>query len=145
MCRDRKLWGRPKNDGIHRDTVRLKEYIDNSRAHTYPVAQKEPNDLGIYDMSGNVTEWTADRYAPYTAERKKDPQSMTESKKDPQSTAERKKDPQGTAESNEYVYRGGGWYFGPWAARVSQRSSAPSKAHFSNVGFRLAMPKHYKM
>lgn len=134
MCRDSRLRGRPKNDGIHRDTVRLKEYIDNSRAHTYPMAQKEPNELGIYDMSGNVTEWTANRYAPYTAERQKDPQG----------TAERKKDPQGTAESNEYVYRGG-WYFGPWAARVSQRSSAPSKAHFSNVGFRLAMPKHYKM
>lgn len=35
---------------------------------TKPVATKMPNELGIYDMSGNVEEWVSDRFQPYTAE-----------------------------------------------------------------------------
>lgn len=108
-----------------RDTIRLKEYIDASRAHTYPVAQKAPNELGLYDMSGNVAEWTADYYAPYSKSKQKNPC--------------------GPEVGSEHVYRGGDWYFGPWGARVTRRASAPSSAHFSNVGLRLALPRYYKM
>lgn len=107
------------------DSIALAAYVNPELAHTFPVAQKRPNELGIYDMSGNVAEWTADFYASYNARRQKNPK--------------------GPAYGKEHVYRGGCWYFGSWASRVAQRSGAPTSAHFCNLGFRLALPKYYKM
>ena len=37
-------------------------YADNSNSNVHPVGQKQPNELGIYDMSGNVNEWVLDVY-----------------------------------------------------------------------------------
>ena len=41
-------------------------YVDNSGSKTHPVATKLPNELGIYDMSGNVDEWCNDWYGYYS-------------------------------------------------------------------------------
>lgn len=42
-------------------------FLDHNSAKTYPVKTKKPNELGIYDMSGNVTEWCEDRFDYYSA------------------------------------------------------------------------------
>lgn len=57
----------------------------------HPIKQKNPNELGIYDMSGNVYEWVEDYAAPYTTEPKVDPCNTTP--------------------GNDYIKRGGSFYY----------------------------------
>ena len=92
----------------------------NSNGTSQPVASKKPNELGLYDMSGNVWEWCDECYDTYPSNPSKKPQEP--------STGERK------------VMRGGSYFSTEDYGRVSNRFAPPSplfKAH--PLGFRLVM------
>ena len=86
----------------------------------YAIKSKDPNELGIYDMSGNVNEWCQDWFGDYTA----DPQT----------------NPQGPATGKEHVYRGGSWWYYGMSCRVSRRNSGVKDVR-GVIGLRLAMSK----
>ena len=85
---------------------------------SHPVAQKKPNELGLYDMSGNLEEWTADIFGKYSSRAQVNPK--------------------GASSGNKYVVKGGGyWHTYDWAQRVSRRSDQEEGTTI--FGFRLAM------
>jgi formylglycine-generating enzyme required for sulfatase activity len=95
-------------------------YAQSSGNHLQPVGEKAPNELGIYDMSGNAYEWVADFYHPsYYA-------------KSPE------KNPQGSPYGKARVLRGGS--FGDKASdcRVSYRHKFTPANSFYFFGFRIA-------
>lgn len=94
-------------------------YDGNSGDKTHPVATKSPNELGIYDMSGNVWEWCADWYGDYSSGRQTNP-----------------KGPYG---GSYRVCRGGGWGDGAGDCRSSNRRNGDPTDRNNNLGLRLAL------
>ena len=90
-----------------------------SSSTTLPVGSLQPNELYLYDMSGNVDEWVSDYWGNYTS----GPQT----------------DPTGPETGSDHVYRSGSWYSGADVARVSYRFFRSNTFQRGTLGLRLAL------
>ena len=109
--------GGSKNKGYRfsgsNDLSEVAWWAENSNSRPQPVGGKLPNELGIYDMSGNVREWCEDELKPYPCE------------SDNASFALR-------------IYRGGSWYSTTLGCRVAYRANLAPDLQMPFNGFRLA-------
>jgi formylglycine-generating enzyme required for sulfatase activity len=96
-------------------------YWENSKGRTHPVGTKQPNALGIYDMSGNVWEWCWDRLGSYRGENQTNPTGYS-----------------GLGSTRTHrVHRGGSWIFNAPCARCAYRNHHFSSGRGEFLGFRV--------
>lgn len=95
-------------------------YYENSENRTQPVGRKAANELGLFDMSGNVREWVRDCYRNSYAGAPQDGRAR------------------GGEDCVDRVIRGGSWYGKPNYLRAANRFWYARYFRNNNLGFRLA-------
>ena len=97
-------------------------YKDNGGSKTHAVGTKQPNELGIYDMSGNVYEWCQDRYGAYSTSSQVNPIGAD-------------------IEPSNRVIRGGSWDYYARICRSSDRGiNVPdNRSRWADQGLRLVL------
>lgn len=93
-------------------------FKDNSGGTTHPTGTKRANELGLYDMSGNVWEWIWDWYSNSYA-------------------SDAVSNPEGVTSGFERGRRGGSWHIVSKSSRSSNRLGSPPQMVFNFVGFRI--------
>lgn len=105
------LWSNINGEGYY--------YKTDAIHYCQKVKMRKPNELGIYDMSGNVAEWCSDYYGKYIYKAQTDPT--------------------GPANGNKCVVRGGSACSEEAGCRVSSRYSFDKSTSLPDLGFRIAM------
>ena len=94
-------------------------YARNSAEKSHPVGQRTPNAVGLYDMHGNVWEWTNDWYSDRSYE------------------IDKNENPTGVPSGKERVLRGGSWLDWPKDCTSTKRRDFDPEKNYSDIGFRI--------
>jgi formylglycine-generating enzyme required for sulfatase activity len=94
-------------------------WCDGNSQSTQPIGKKQPNELGIFDMSGNVWEWVQDWKDSYSEKTQFNPK--------------------GPVSGSKRAFRGGSWQDPAAFCRIARRGNAELNYRSSDLGFRLAL------